>query len=114
MTDLVERLRINSGWRNQQWQCVTDPALLTEAADLIEELEAEIARKDALMEKVAQAAIDASAGPLDDCGVEIETALTTEGIYVWGPDGERFERMFEAVMARRRALSPKAIVEGVK
>lgn len=75
------------------------------------------ARADAilpLMEKVAQAAIDASAGPLDDCGAEIETALTTEGIYVWGPDGERFERMFEAVMTKRRALSPKAIVEGVK
>ena len=67
MTDLVERLRINSGWRNQQWQCVTDPALLTEAADLIEQLKAEIARKDALIEKAVQAAIDAAADAVQYC-----------------------------------------------
>jgi hypothetical protein len=34
---------------------------------------------------------------------EIEEALVSEGIYVWGPDGERFERMFAVVMNARRA-----------
>lgn len=34
--------------------------------------------------------------------VEAEAALTSEGIYVWGPDGERFERMFNVVMSARK------------
>ncbi len=34
---LIERLRRNSGWRNQSMQCVTDPALLTEAASTLED-----------------------------------------------------------------------------
>lgn len=35
--------------------------------------------------------------------IEAEDALTSEGIFVWGPDGERFERMFAVVMKRREA-----------
>jgi len=35
---LVERLRKNSGWRNEAFQCVTDPTLLIQAADRIENL----------------------------------------------------------------------------
>lgn len=42
MTDtpgtLEERLRRNAGWRNERHQCVTDPNLLTEAADEIARL----------------------------------------------------------------------------
>ena len=41
---LVERLNRNAGWRNAQWQCITDPALLTEAAHHIAAQDAEIAR----------------------------------------------------------------------
>jgi len=40
-------------------------------------------------------------GPLSDC--EKEEALISEAIYVWGPDGERFERMFDVVMKSRIA-----------
>lgn len=32
---------------------------------------------------------------------EIEPALNAEGIFVWGPDGERFLRMFGVVMRAR-------------
>ena len=53
----------------------------------------------------------AALAKLDEDGSEIEAALTSEGIYVWGPDGERFERMFDVVMIGRRALSVPAIVE---
>ena len=46
MTDtpgtLEERLRRNSGWRNERHQCVTDPNLLTEAADEIASLRARV------------------------------------------------------------------------
>jgi hypothetical protein len=39
MTDeLVERLERNAGWRNADWQCVTDPNLLTEASAEIKRL----------------------------------------------------------------------------
>jgi hypothetical protein len=39
MGNLVpDRLRRNSGWRDERFQCITDPALLSEAASLIEEL----------------------------------------------------------------------------
>lgn len=67
MADLVERLReIASYLRAMDAATHTEIVLQTiavadEAADHITALEAEIARKDALMEKVAQAAIDASA-----------------------------------------------------
>lgn len=44
---------------------------------------------------------EALAAKLSDC--ELEDALTGEGIVVWGPDGERFARMFEKVMASRLA-----------
>ena len=54
---------------------------------------------------------EAALAKLDEDGSEIEAALTSEGIYVWGPDGERFERMFDVVMIGRRALSVPAIVE---
>ena len=55
MTDtpgtLVERLRRNSGWRNERHQCVTDPNLLTEAADEIASLRARVeAMREALIE----------------------------------------------------------------
>jgi len=40
--------------------------------------------------------------PLDDIGLEVEDALRSEGIYCWGAEGERFERMFEVVMKTRR------------
>lgn len=33
---------------------------------------------------------------------EIEDALKAEKIYVWGPAGEQFERMFKVVMDLRR------------
>ena len=46
MDDLVERLERNSGWRNERWQCVTDPALLTEAAARITELETALAEAE--------------------------------------------------------------------
>lgn len=36
--ELIERLRTNSSWRNEQRQCITDPALLIEAADRLEAL----------------------------------------------------------------------------
>lgn len=49
---LAEQLRRNSEWRNAQWQCITDPALLTEAADHIAALQAEVARKDEALRKV--------------------------------------------------------------
>lgn len=38
---------------------------------------------------------------------EAEDALTSEGIGTWGPDGERFERMFAVVMKARAALEDK-------
>lgn len=47
--------------------------------------------------------VKAALAPLDDVGFEVEAALQSEGIFVWGPDGERFERMFEVVMNIRRA-----------
>lgn len=35
--DLVRQLRRNADWRDERWRCITDPALLVEAADLIEQ-----------------------------------------------------------------------------
>lgn len=45
LDELIERLRVNSRWRNELFQCVTDPALLAEAADALTALKAE---RDAL------------------------------------------------------------------
>lgn len=57
-----------------------------------------------MIEQLKTAAAVAASTELTD--VEIEAALATEGIYVWGPDGEKFERMFRAVMhPRERELS---------
>jgi len=50
---LVERLVRNAGWRDTQWRCITDPALLTEAAHHIAAQDAEIARKDAALKWIA-------------------------------------------------------------
>ena len=38
---------------------------------------------------------------------EIEDALRSEGVTTWGPDGERFERMFAVVMKLRAAQQEK-------
>ena len=38
---------------------------------------------------------------------EAEAALASEGVYVWGPDGEEFERMFRVAMEARAALATK-------
>lgn len=46
MSDLIKQLRVNSGWRDRNWQCITDPARLLEAADEIERLTAEVRRLD--------------------------------------------------------------------
>lgn len=35
---------------------------------------------------------------------EAERVLASEGIYTWGPDAERFERMFAFLMKMRRAV----------
>ncbi len=42
-------------------------------------------------------------------GVECEAALTGEGIHMWGPDGDRFVRMFAAAMKVRAALVNKGV-----
>lgn len=39
--------------------------------------------------------------------VEAEAALTGESIYVWGPDGDKFARMFAAAMKVRAAFTTK-------
>ena len=39
--------------------------------------------------------------------IELEEALGSEGIFVWGPDGERFVRMFAVVMKGRITLTTK-------
>ena len=54
--DLIERLRRNSGWRNAQWQCITDPALLVEAADRLQALSAEVERLREALEPFASIA----------------------------------------------------------
>lgn len=52
---------------------------------------------------------DALTTEIDD--VEIEDALVSEGIHVWGPDGERFQRMFAVVMKLRRKRIERADAE---
>lgn len=41
ITALAERLERNSGWRNVNYECVTDPAILSEAANALRALLAE-------------------------------------------------------------------------
>lgn len=53
--ELIEQLRRNSGWRNAQWQCITDPALLVEAADRLQALSAEV-EEYRIAEKLRRAA----------------------------------------------------------
>lgn len=36
--DIIKRLRVNAGWRNERFQCVADPDLLTNSALRIEAL----------------------------------------------------------------------------
>lgn len=88
---------------------------LDAAATTITALQAEVAAQMAALDRLAEVAskmlsdfiargaeleaMEALLGPLDDVGAEATTALTSEGIYVWGPDGERFECMFNVVMA---------------
>ena len=55
---LVERLVRNAGWRDTQWQCITDPALLTEAAHHIAAQDAEIARYKGALNRLEKAASD--------------------------------------------------------
>jgi hypothetical protein len=52
--DLKAQLRRNAGWRNESWQCLTDPALLTKAADTITALQAELAAAQAEIERLTQ------------------------------------------------------------
>jgi hypothetical protein len=52
-------------------------------------------QSDALVEALSEQLTD----------TEIEDALVSEGIHTWGPDGERFERMFAVVMRLRAALA---------
>jgi hypothetical protein len=69
------------------------------------------ARADVIFDKFRQAAeriasLEAALAPeLSD--VEAEAALVSEGIHTWGPDAERFERMFAVVMRHRQALDPR-------
>ncbi len=50
---LDERLRRNSGWRNERHQCVTDPNLLTEAADEIASLRARVEVAEGALQRIA-------------------------------------------------------------
>ena len=56
MTDktLIERLRRNAGWRNENYQCVTDPSLLNEAADTIEAQASQIASLTAALKGIKE------------------------------------------------------------
>ena len=68
------------------------------SGDLPALLAALVAERDGLAAKLAR--IDCH--ELTD--VEIEAALTSEGVHTWGPDGERFERMFRAAMKARTTI----------
>ena len=84
--DLVERLRertcvvFNSPGVHPDTECL-------EAADRIEALEAENERLRSTN--------------LTD--VELEAACHAVGIFLYGPDAERFEKMFDAAMTARTA-----------
>lgn len=64
--------------------------------ELIKRLEAAEYRN---VYRLQNALADALSHELND--TEIEDAMKSEGIYTWGPDGERFERMFAVVMKLR-------------
>lgn len=85
--DLVERARRNATWRNAQWHCITDPHLLTDMADALEQQAAE---NEALRRHAAVRKIEgmphrslhglryAAAGMLEDAGctmVEISSII---------------------------------------
>lgn len=65
MDNLVKRLERNSGWRNERWQCVTDPALLTEAAARITELETALAEAKTWRDAVDNALVTDWLGTAD-------------------------------------------------
>ena len=70
--------------------------LIAQDADLIDApAMTDDTRSDALREALSEQLTD----------TEIEDALVSEGIHTWGPDGERFERMFAVVMRLRAALA---------
>lgn len=60
MRELIKKLRHNSGWRDMDWRCITDPALLVEAADALEAQEARIAQLEGALEIVCGGDVDAS------------------------------------------------------
>jgi hypothetical protein len=67
--ELIERLERNAGWRNADWECVTDPNLLTEAA-------AEIKRLRATLEMIANSnATDMETLHPDGCANVARAAL---------------------------------------
>lgn len=72
---LVERARRNAGWRNEKWQCITDPALLEELAARIEAMSAALTaqaeeierlREDALALAIAAAALNIATDGMED------------------------------------------------
>ena len=52
---LVERARRNAGWRNEKWQCITDPALLEELAARIEAMSAALTAQAEEIERLRKA-----------------------------------------------------------
>lgn len=64
MTDLVERLCRNAEWRDERYQCVTDPSLLREAAAEIERLRALSAPGVAYPDSVTPSAASPSESPV--------------------------------------------------
>lgn len=92
-TDLAARLEELAG--TQTWNREFAKLAWEHKADIIAALRAG--------EKIEDRLEDALRNELTD--VEVEDALTSEGVFVWGPDGERFERMFKRVAdARNRQL----------
>lgn len=51
---LIERAETNAGWRNDRYECVTDPALLIDLAQTIRDLTAENARLKTLGDGLAE------------------------------------------------------------
>ena len=52
MSGIVERLRLTSSYRNERWQCIASPAMLTEAADTIEELASGFSLSIQMLERI--------------------------------------------------------------
>lgn len=74
MDNLVKRLERNSGWRNERWQCVTDPALLTEAAARITELETALAEAGKQLRENAETLAQVPAAIAEACRQALEEA----------------------------------------